>query len=119
MKFRMKQKLIFGVLFAALVLSACVFPEKNDPFSRLPEEAVETLEGEIFPFSVSVSTRATHRLENEGKLVAYVASDIARLSDFEGREVEIDGVRRTEKMREILMLAHQVPNTAQASLSFF
>jgi hypothetical protein len=97
----MKQKLIFGVLFAALVLSACVFPEKNDPFSRLPEEAVETLEGEIFPFSVSVSTRATHRLENEGKLVAYVASDIARLSDFEGREVEIDGVRRTEKMREI------------------
>jgi len=97
----MKQKLIFGVLFAALILSACVFPEKNDPFSRLPEESVETLEGEIFPFSVSVSTRATHRLENEGKLVAYVASDIARLSDFEGREVEIDGVRRTEKMREI------------------
>ncbi len=101
MKFRTKQKLILGVLFAALVLSACVFPEKNDPFSRLPEEAVETLEGEIFPFSVSVSTRATHRLEKEGKLVAYVASDIARLSDFEGREVEIDGVRRTEKMREI------------------
>jgi hypothetical protein len=101
MKFRMKQKLILGVLFAALVLSACVFPEKNDPFSRLPEEKMETLEGEIFPFSVSVSTRATHRLENEGKLEAYIASDIVRLSDFEGREVEVDGVRRTEKMREI------------------
>ncbi len=101
MKFRTKQKLVLGVLFAALVLSACVFPEKNDPFSRLPEEQVETLEGEIFPFSVSVSTRATHRLENEGKLMAYMASDIVRLDDFVGRDVEVDGVMRTEKMREI------------------
>jgi hypothetical protein len=104
MKFRTKQKLVLGVVFAALVLSACVFPEKNDPFSRLPEEAVETLKGEIFPFSVSVSTRATHRLEDEGKLMAYVASDIVRLDDFVGRDVEVDGVMRTEKMREIFWI---------------
>ncbi len=101
MIFRTKQKLIFGILFAALVLSACVFPEKNDPFSRLPEEKTETLRGEIFPFSVSISTRATHRLEKDEKLVAYIASDIVRLDDFLGREVEVDGVMRTEKMREI------------------
>ncbi len=86
----------FGIL-----LTACVFPEKEDPFVRLPEEELKTLDGEIFPFSVSVATSATHRLEKDGKLVSYLASDVVRLEDFEGQKVEVDGVARNEKMREI------------------
>lgn len=101
MKLQNRHKILIGLFAAAIVISACVFPEKDDPFSRLPSEQTETLEGEIFPFSVSVATRATHRLEKEGKLVAYLASDVVRLDDFVGRNVEVDGVKRTEKMREI------------------
>ncbi len=101
MQYSSSKKFIGAVFVAALVLSACVLPEKNDPFERLPKEEVETLSGEIFPFSVSVSTKITHRLEANNRLVAYLTSDIVRLNDFVGRKVEIDGVRRKEKMREI------------------
>ncbi|MCF7830443.1 hypothetical protein K9M41_00385 [Candidatus Gracilibacteria bacterium] len=101
MKIKNPKKIFWAVMITAIVISACAFPEKEDPFSRLPEERTETLVGEVFPFSVSVSTRATHRLENNEKLVAYLASKIVNLEDFEGRRVEIDGIRRTEKMREI------------------
>ncbi len=110
-----KHKIFFGVLAAALVLSACVFPDSDDPFARLPEEAQETLQGEIFPFSVSVSTRATHRLEKDGRLVAFLASDIVQLDDFVGQEVEVDGVRRSEKMRETFWVeAIRLQNAEQA-----
>ncbi|MBT6831839.1 hypothetical protein HN954_03575 [bacterium] len=95
------KKFIWAFFAVAVVLTACVVPEKDDPFERLPEEKLETLSGEIFPFDISVSTRATHRLEKDEKLVALLASDIVRLEDFEGRDVELDGVFRTEKMREI------------------
>ncbi len=87
-----------------LFLSACTFPnlqKQEDPFAKISTEKVETLYGEIFPFSVSVSTRATHRLEKDNKLVALLASDIVRLEEFEGRMVEVDGVFRKEKMRPI------------------
>lgn len=94
-------RVIFGFLAVSIFLSACVWPEKHDPFERLPEEQLETLQGTIYPFSVSVSTRATHRLEKDNHLVSFLASNIIRLEDFEGRKVEVDGVRRTEKMREI------------------
>ncbi len=99
----MKQKLIWLGLLVALTFSACSLPtmEKEDPFAKLPPEKVETLYGEIFPFSVSVATRATHRLENDNKMVALLASDIVRLDEFEGRIVEVDGVYRQEKMRPI------------------
>ncbi len=89
------------IIGLGILLTACVFPEKEDPFVRLPEEELETVSGEIFPFSVSVATSATHRLEKEGKLVSYLASEVVRLEDFEGRKVEVDGVSRSEKMREI------------------
>ncbi|MDH3324289.1 MAG: hypothetical protein OEL89_01480, partial [Candidatus Peregrinibacteria bacterium] len=97
-----RSKKVFFALFAVmLILSACVLPEKNDPFERLPEEKTEIIAGEIFPFSVSVSTRATHRLEKDDRLVSYIASDIVLLDDFVGRKVELEGIRRKEKMREI------------------
>ncbi|MCK5461017.1 hypothetical protein KAI58_03460 [Candidatus Gracilibacteria bacterium] len=99
--FNFSKKYFIGFFCAGILLSACVLPEKEDPFERLPEEKVETIGGEIFPFSVSVSTRATHRLEEDGKLQAYLASKVVRLEDFEGREVEVDGVFRTEKMRPV------------------
>ncbi|MCF7905798.1 hypothetical protein K9L63_01250 [Candidatus Gracilibacteria bacterium] len=105
MKIENKQKIFWGVLTVAVVLSACVFPGKEDPFSKVSEEKVETIKGDLFPFSVSVATRVTHRLEDEGKLVAFLASDIVRLDDFEGRRVEVDGVRRKEKMREIFWVS--------------
>ena len=101
MKSGLRLRVILGFTFLAVGLSACVFPEKNDPFERLPEEQTEILEGVVYPFSVSVSTNATHRLEADNKLVAYLASHIVRLEDFEGREVEVEGVKRDEKMREI------------------
>ncbi len=91
--------IIVGMVF--LTLTACIVPEKEDPFERLPEEQLETISGKLFPFSVSVSTRATHRLELEGKLVGYLSSDLVQLADFEGREVALDGVWRNEKMRQI------------------
>ena len=97
----LKKKTLFGILFGAILLSACVFPEQDDPFERLPEEPLDTIAGELFPFAVSVSTRATHRLEREGKLVGYLTSDLVRLEDFEGQAVELQGVWRTDKMREI------------------
>ncbi len=97
----MKKSIFAALGLAMLVLTACVLPEKEDPFERLPEETLETIEGTLFPFSVSVSTRATHRLEREGKLVGYLASDLVQLAEFEGQEVLLDGVWRNEKMRQI------------------
>ena len=97
MKFAKKRWVLWGILVIAVVVTACVPPAKEDPFSRLPEEEIETLEGEVFPFSVSVSTRATHRLESNNRLVALLASEIVRLEDFEGQEVEMDGVRKRKK----------------------
>ena len=91
------------VIFLLMItLSACVWPKSEDPFERLPEEETIMLEGEIFPFSVSVATRATHRLEKDGKLQTYLASDVVQLGDFEGVDVMVEGVVRNEKMREIL-----------------
>ena len=94
-----KARIVLGVL--VLMLSACFLPEQNDPFERIPEEPLETIIGKLFPFSVSVATRATHRLEQDGKLVGYLASDIVQLKEFEGREIALDGVWRHEKMRQI------------------
>lgn len=76
----------------------------DDPFTPLPEEPRETLVGEILPFDLSVSTRATHRLEHEDKLVALLASTVVPLAEFEGQEVSVTGVRRSEKMREIFIV---------------
>ena len=101
MKFRFSARIFFGIFIVAAVLSACVLPEKSDPFERLPESKIEVVRGTIFPFSVSISTRATHRLERDGKLVSYLASKIVNLDDFLNREVELEGFFRREKMREI------------------
>ena len=97
----MKKTFFFGLLASLLTLTACVLPEKEDPFERLPEENLETIEGKLYPFSVSVSTRATHRLERDNKLVGYLASDLVQLAEFEGQEVMLEGVWRNEKMRQI------------------
>ncbi len=97
----MKKTFFFGLLAALLTLTACVLPEKEDPFERLPEENLEVIEGKLFPFSVSVSTRATHRLERDSKLVGYLASDLVQLAEFEGQDVILEGVWRNEKMRQI------------------
>ena len=97
----MKKTFFFGLVAALLTLTACVLPEQEDPFERLPEEHLETIEGKLFPFSVSVSTRATHRLERDGKLVGYLASDLVQLAEFEGQDVLLEGVWRNEKMRQI------------------
>lgn len=97
----MKKRFLLALTVVLLALTACVLPEKEDPFERLPEESLEVIEGRLFPFSVSVSTRATHRLERDQKLVGYVASDLVQLAEFEGQEVELEGVWRNEKMRQI------------------
>ncbi|NCP67212.1 hypothetical protein GW756_02895 [bacterium] len=97
----MKKTFLFGLVAALLTLTACVLPEQEDPFERLPEENLETIEGKLFPFSVSVSTRATHRLERDGKLVGYLASDLVQLAEFEGQDVMLQGIWRNEKMRQI------------------
>lgn len=102
MKDLVSRPVVGMMVFILLFLTACVWPEKsNDPFERLPEEKLQTIEGTIYPFSVSVKTSATHRLEKDNRLVAFLASKIVRLEDFEGRKVELDGMMRTEKMREI------------------
>ena len=103
MTFISRKKILGVALFTLFIAGCSLLPEKKstDPFERLPEEASETLEGRVFPFSVSVATSATHRLEKEGKLVSYLASDIVRLEEFEGQEVEVSGVFRSEKMRPI------------------
>lgn len=98
---KINNKFTWIIVITAVFLTACMLPEKTDPFSKIPEEKTETLYGEIFPFSVSVSTRATHRLEDDNKLVSLLASDIVQLREFEGRKVEVDGVYRKEKMRPI------------------
>ncbi len=105
MRFRKKYALWGVVLFLAMAFTACMLPEKKeDPFQTLPEEKISTLSGEIFPFSVSVPTSATHRLEKEGKLVAYLASKVVPLKNFENHTVEVDGVWRQEEMREIFLV---------------
>jgi len=71
-----------------------------DPFER-EEQVLQTIEGEVFSFDISVATQATHRLEKEGRLVALLASDIIPLQKFENREVKLQGTYKTEKMREI------------------
>ena len=100
----MKQKTFWLSLLLLISLSACSLPnfkKDQDPFSQIPAKKIETLYGEVFPFSVSVATKATHRLENDNKLVALLASDIVQLDEFEGRVVEVDGFYRKEKMRPI------------------
>ncbi len=99
--FSISKKVVIGLFVSLVMLSACVFPEKEDPFERLPEEKLETLRGKIFPFSVSISTQATHRLERDEKLEGYLASNIIRLDDFEGRDVEVDGFWRKSKMKKV------------------
>ena len=97
-------KVIIGfclVIGISVMLFSCKLPEKEDPFVRPPETELKTLFGEVFPFSVSVATSATHRLEKNNKLVAYLASEIVPLKQFEGQEVEMDGFFQKEKMREI------------------
>ncbi len=97
----MKKFFSVFTIACALFLAGCDFDSEPDPFAQLPGEKLETLSGEVFPFDLSVSTRATHRLEANRKLVGLLASDIVRLEDFEGKEVEVEGVYRKEKMREI------------------
>ena len=88
------------VLFS-FILNGCSVFTKEDPFARAPEKELQTLSGEVFPFSVSISTSATHRLEKDKKLVAYLFSDVVELAEFEGMKVEVDGFYSQEKMREI------------------
>jgi hypothetical protein len=99
---RMKKLLLSAILL--VTLSACSWQQSEDPFAIQPEDKRVTLEGEIFPFDVSVSTKATHRLENNGSLAALLTSDIVRLDVFERKKVSVTGVKRTEKMREILVV---------------
>ncbi len=90
------------VLFGcALVITSCT---QNDPFAPFQEEPRETLVGEVLPFDLSVATRATHRLERDEKLIALLASEIVPLEEFEGQEVSVTGVRRSEKMRELFIV---------------
>lgn len=87
-------------LSLSVFLTGCEFSINKDPFER--EEVVrKTLSGEVFSFDISVATEATHRLEKGGRLVALMASDIIPLDQFVGREVEVNGVYKMEKMREI------------------
>lgn len=99
--FNISIKAVVGLLFTGLFLTACVWPESEDPFERLPTETIETIEGKLFPFSVSIATKITHRLEKDQKLQAYLASDVLRLEDFEGHEVEVDGFWKEVKMRQV------------------
>lgn len=94
-------KKLFVAFGCALLFIGCT---SDNPFAPLPQEPHETLVGEILPFDLSVSTRATHRLERDEKLVALLASDIVPLEKFEGQEVSVSGVYRTEKMREIFIV---------------
>lgn len=99
----MKKKLIFvGIAVLGVVLVACSLPgQPEDPFAAPDSVPRETVVGEILPFGVAVSTRATHRLEHDNKLVVLLASDVANLDDFVHQEVSVTGLRQTEKMREI------------------
>ncbi len=96
------------IITLTLGLTACTLtpPEKPiSPLQTLSQESTITLDGEIYPFSVSISTRATHRLANiDGKLIAYLYSDIVNLQQFESQVVEIDGYWRKEKMQEIFFV---------------
>lgn len=111
----MKKSIVLGLGCALLALTACVLPEREDPFERLPEESLEVIEGKLFPFSVSVSTRATHRLEREGKLVGYLSSDLVQLAEFEGQDVQLEGVWRNEKMRQIFWVEGIKVKTLEAA----
>lgn len=106
MKFILHNKYTYILvsLVAALSISACVFTpqEPETPFETIETKDLITLDGEVYPFSVSISTRATHRLANiDGKLIAYLYSDIVDLSQFESHIVELDGFWKNEKMQEI------------------
>lgn len=73
----------------------------SDPMAALEEPTLQTLEGVVLPFSVSVPTAATHRLEADGKLIAYLASSAVPLQESENTSVELTGRFRPEKMRRI------------------
>ncbi|PID70266.1 hypothetical protein CSB37_02675 [bacterium DOLZORAL124_38_8] len=60
-----------------------------------------TISGVLFPFDVSVATKATHRLEKDNKLVALVASDVVNLEIFEGRNVDLTGFSKSEGKRNV------------------
>jgi len=97
----MRKLFLIFLLGFSLTFSGCSWFESKPIFKPIPDEILKTISGTLFPFSVSVSTNATHRLEKDGKLVGYIASDIVKLKKFENQEVDIEGVWRHEKMHQI------------------
>jgi len=92
---------LFFSIFFVFGMSGCSFLEENgDPFSR-QEIKKETLEGELFPFSASIQTNATHRLEKDGRLIAYLSSRFVPLQNFERKFVDVEGFFETEDLRDI------------------
>lgn len=113
-----KYLLTFLIIFLALGISACMLPlekeENENFFEKGVQREIITLDGEIYPFSVSISTRATHRLANiDGKLIAYLYSEIVDLESFENRIVEVDGYWQRENMQEVFYVeAIRLQNTS-------
>lgn len=73
----------------------------ENPFVNVQPNEIETLTGKLFPFSASIATSATHRMEKNGRLVGYIASPVVDLRVFEGDEVEVEGIWRSEGRQEI------------------
>jgi hypothetical protein len=101
---KLKIKSLLVCLFGGILITACDFDfgEKvEDPFENIENQKIEILSGELFPFSASIQTTATHRLEKNGKLQAYLVSRVFNLTDFEGRKIEVEGFFKEEKMRPV------------------
>ena len=100
---------IFVLLTTTVFLVACQSTADEESTETGPPERIETIRGTIFPFSVSIATKATHRLEYDGSLVAYLASQDLELSRLEGLEVELDGAYRLEDLRQLFWVTAARP----------
>jgi len=94
----------FLIFSAGFLLSGCLSQKTYNPMDRFESGSIETIEGTVLPFSVNIATDATHRLEREGKLVAFLASDVVDLTESEGQYMEVSGVFEAEKMRQIFWI---------------
>lgn len=83
-------------------------------------QTLKQYEGTIRPLGVSIYQEGTHRLENNGELVALLESEEVNLPDFEEKEVKVRGyVRDTVEGGQKIMDVRFLEQLKEAGVKLF
>ncbi len=88
---------LWVVLVMGGVLAGC------SALTQAPAEVGEreTIKGELSAFATQANKRITHRLSEDGRLVAYLASTGVDLAEYEGQDVELLGRTRADAIQDV------------------